>query len=155
MASQTRRLLHILDEIIRYGYEAIGAYDEAVRSLLSEPVRRRLVEFRGRHAHELSGLTQVVRDLGGDPSERPANLGVTRDDLEPIAGEAMGSEDVMQRLRRDIAIVHAKVRDRRDLEGAPQDVLGLVRRYEAELAAELAWIDRALRERAWEHPART
>ncbi len=66
-----RKIIDKLNDLIAIDYDAVSAYEAAIRRIQAPIIRDRLREFQGDHERHISDLARFVRDFGGTPRERP------------------------------------------------------------------------------------
>src|SRR5438105_12785912 len=98
MALSTEKQIEELNELIRFDYDAIGAYDSAINDIKDVAVRDPLIQFRGDHNRHVTNLSQIVRRLGGTPVEHPGLKGVVRKTMTKVAG--LGGTELTRKAMR-------------------------------------------------------
>jgi rubrerythrin len=153
MPLSTEQIIAECAALIRYDYDAIGAYDEAIEALTDYGLRAKLIEFLGDHERHVSDLSAILRRLGGDAPDKPGLGGLTRRTMDPVAGQG-SVEGTLRALLRDEEVVAEAHRQRAGRE-LPEEVLAVVRRHEENEARHREWLRETLRSRSWEEaPAR-
>lgn len=137
------------NELIRFDYDAIGAYDAAIDAMSDPPIREQLVKFRADHERHVTELSGAVRRLGGDPAERPGARGVIRKTMTKVAGLA-GEEQVLRAMRSNEEVLNNQYASRAN-DAFPADVLTIIQKNYSDEQRHLAWVESALKNRVWEH----
>ena len=137
-----------LNDLVRFDYDAIGAYDEAIAGISEPTIRDQITRFRGDHERHVTELSAEVRRLGGTPPERPGARGILRKTLTKVAG-LVGTEAVLRAMRSNEEVLSKQYGERVKLD-LPQDIMALVRRNLSDEQRHLTWIEQALHNRLWE-----
>jgi uncharacterized protein (TIGR02284 family) len=148
MALSNDRIIDELNDLIRFDYDAVGAYDEAIDSIKEIAIRDQLVRFRGDHERHIRDLSERVRKLGRQPPERPGVRGVVRKTLTKVAG-LVGTEATLRAMRSNEEVLNKQYAARVNLE-FPPDLLQLIQRNYSDEQRHLAYIEQALQGRIWE-----
>jgi uncharacterized protein (TIGR02284 family) len=149
MAADHKRVIEECCDLIRFDYDAIGAYDEAIQALHEEVVRGPLTQFRADHQRHVVDLSAIVKRLGGDPPQHPGVRGVLRKTLTKMAG-LLGAESVLRAMISNEEMVNKQYAKRAELTLFPDEVIQVIKKNFADEQRHLAWMQQALRERAWE-----
>jgi uncharacterized protein (TIGR02284 family) len=148
MALSTDKQIEELNELIRFDFDAIGAYNEAIAHVKEESITQPLVQFRGDHERHVSDLSAIVRRLGGQPVDRAGFKGVVRKTMTRIAG-LVGTESVLMAMKSNENVLNKTYAHHAALD-FPSDILDVIKRNYADEQRHLAWIEQALRTRLWE-----
>lgn len=148
MALSTDKIIDECNDLIRFDYDAVGAYNEAIDHLSEEHIRQQLIAFRGDHERHITDLSALVRRLGGEPPEMPGLRGIVRKTMTKIAG-LVGTEATLRAMRSNEEVLNKQYANRCNLD-FPQDVLQLIQRNYGDEQRHLAWVVRALDMRLWE-----
>lgn len=136
-ATQTE-FIDALVSVIRLDYDAIEAYDEAVRRIDDADWRANLVRFKADHVRHTEELGAIVEELGGTPPDGPGAKRLV------TAGKV-----VMADLMGDKAILQAMKTNEDDTNAAYERLAG----HQHKLAAAADAVERGLaderRHRAW------
>lgn len=149
MALETNEVIEECNDLIRFDYDAIGAYDEAIDSIPEPILRESLIRFRSDHERHVIDLSAIVQRLGGNPPEKPGARGVLRKTLTKVAG-LMGTETVLEAMRANEEVLNKQYASRANL-AFPDDVLAVIARNYNDEKRHLAWVEQQLRDRTWEH----
>ncbi len=148
MALTTEKIIEELNELIRFDFDAIGAYDEAIEHVKEAIVSEPLTRFRADHVRHTAELTAIVRRLGGTPVEKPGIKGVVRKTLTKIAG-LVGTEAVLRAMKSNEEVLN-KTYSHHSMMEFPRDILDVIERNYADEQRHLAWVEQTLTTRAWE-----
>ena len=140
-----------LNELIHWDLDAVGAYNEAIESVLEPMIRDPLIQFRSDHQRHIADLSQVVRELGGKPPRKPDLKGMARRAMTKVAG-LVGTETVLHAMRSNEEAIN-QAYDHHLQFGFPQDVLDLIRRNFQDEQRHFEWVTQILRARPWETQA--
>src|SRR5690349_3281230 len=126
MSLGTKEIISECNDLIRFDFDAIGAYNEAIEKLDIPTIKAQLVEFRADHERHVTELSQVVRRFGGSPAERPGARGIVRKTMTKIAG-MIGTESVLNAMKSNEKVLNEQYGKRLQM-GFPADVLELIQR---------------------------
>jgi uncharacterized protein (TIGR02284 family) len=148
MALTNEQILDELNDLIRFDYDAIGAYDEAIAGISEPTIRDQITNFRGDHERHVTDLSAIVRRMGGTPPEHPGARGLIRKTLTKVAG-LVGTEAVLRAMKNNEEVLNRQYKNRSRL-AFPNDILQLVQRNFSDEQRHLAWIEQAIQNRLWE-----
>ncbi len=148
MALSTDKIIEELGELIRYDYDAIGAYNSAINDIKELPVRDPLIQFRGDHERHVQELSAIVRQLGGSPPENPGLKGVIRKTMTKAAGLG-GTELTLKAMKSNEEVLNKTYAHHLTLD-FPDDIKAVIRRNYQDEQRHLAWVEQALQSRLWE-----
>lgn len=148
MALTTEKMIEELNELIRFDYDAIGAYDEAIDSIKEAMINEPLQRFRGDHHRHVTELTAIVRRLGGKPVEKPGVKGVVRKTMTKVAG-LVGIEATLKAMKSNEEVLNKTYQHHSQMD-FPRDILDVIQRNFADEQRHLAWVEQTLNTRAWE-----
>jgi uncharacterized protein (TIGR02284 family) len=148
MALSTEKIIEELNELIRFDYDAIGAYDEAIDDIKEAMIRDQLVLFRGDHQRHVSELSVIVSRFGGTPPTRPGIKGVVRKTMTKVAGLA-GTEATLRAMKSNEEVLNKTYIHHASMD-FPADVLDRIRRNLDDERRHLAYIEQCLIDRPWE-----
>jgi uncharacterized protein (TIGR02284 family) len=151
MALSTDKQIEELNELIRYDYDAIGAYDAAITDVEEVAVRDPLIQFRGDHDRHVINLSEIVRRLGGTPVDKPGLKGVVRKTMTKVAGLG-GTELTLKAMRSNEEVLN-KTYSRHLTLDFPDDIKEVIRQNYADEQRHLAWVGQAIQNRLWESGA--
>src|SRR6476620_5733478 len=78
MALSIDKQIEELNELIRFDFDAIGAYNSAINDIKEIQIRDPLIQFRGDHERHVQNLSAIVIRLGGKPVDTAGFKGVVR-----------------------------------------------------------------------------
>lgn len=134
----------MLEHLIALDFDALEAYDQAIRRLESDKFRQQLTEFRADHERHIRELQPVVRELGGDPpneADFKAVLAKGRVVLADLGGDAAILR-AMKTNEDDTNTAYDRARGRVDVPTYVHDMLA---RNQADEHRHRAWIEATLR----------
>jgi uncharacterized protein (TIGR02284 family) len=148
MALSTDKQIEELNELIRFDFDAIGAYDSAINDIKEMTVRDPLIQFRADHERHVMNLSEIVRRLGGTPVEHPGLKGIIRKTMTRVAGLG-GTEATLKAMRSNEELLNKTYAHHLGLD-FPEDIKTVIRQNYGDEQRHLAWIDQALQNRLWE-----
>jgi uncharacterized protein (TIGR02284 family) len=148
MALSIEKQIEELNELIRFDFDAIGAYDAAINDIKEMTIRDPLKEFRGDHERHVMSLSEIVRRLGGAPVEHSGVAGVVRKTMTKVAGLG-GTELTLKAMRSNEEVLNKTYAHHLSLD-FPEDIKEIIRHNYGDEQRHLAWIDQALQNRLWE-----
>jgi uncharacterized protein (TIGR02284 family) len=148
MALTTDKIIEELNELIRYDYDAIGAYNTAIDDIKELSAREPLREFRGDHERHVLELSALVRGLGGEAAEKPDIKGVVRKTMTKMFGLG-GTEGTLKAMRSNEEVLNKTYAHHLTLD-FPDDIKEVIRRNYQDEQRHLAWVESALQTRIWE-----
>jgi uncharacterized protein (TIGR02284 family) len=153
MALSTQKIIEELNELIRFDFDAVGAYDEAIAHIHEAVVTEPLTRFRGDHERHIAELSAIVRRIGGKPVDKADFKGIVRKTMTKIAG-AIGTEAALMAMKSNEDALNKAYAHHATMD-FPKDILDVVQRNYADEQRHLAWIEQALRTRLWEQQPTT
>lgn len=148
MAIPTDQVIEECNDLIRFDFDAIGAYDQAIDAIHEANISGKLAEFRGDHQRHVTELTAAVRKLGGEPAEAPGARGFIRKTMTKVAG-MIGTEASLRAMKSNEEVLNKQYASRSNME-FPADVLEIIQRNYRDEQRHLAFIEQALSSRLWE-----
>ena len=148
MALSIDKIIDECNDLIRFDYDAVGAYSEAIDHISEEHIRQQLIAFRGDHQRHITELSALVRRFGGDPPEMPGLRGIVRKTMTKVAG-LVGTEATLRAMRSNEEVLNKQYANRSNLD-FPPEVLQLIQRNYGDEQRHLAWVIQALDLRLWE-----
>jgi uncharacterized protein (TIGR02284 family) len=134
----------MLEHLIALDYDALEAYDAAIRHLSNEDFKQQLAEFREDHERHIRELQPIVRDLGGDPPSEgdfKSVLAKGRVTLADLGGDAAILR-AMKTNEDDTNEAYDRARGRTDV---PEYLHHMLVRNQADEHRHRAWIEATLR----------
>ena len=105
MALTIDKQIEELNELIRFDFDAIGAYDSAIDDIKETHIREPLVQFRGDHQRHVRSLALIVTRLGGKPVDAPGFKGLLRKTMTKAAGLG-GAELTLKAMRSNEEVLN-------------------------------------------------
>jgi uncharacterized protein (TIGR02284 family) len=144
----TEKIIEALGELIRYDYDAVGAYNAAIAGIKEPSARDPLLQFRGDHERHLAELSAIVARLGGKPPASPGLKGIVRKTMTKVAGFG-GTELTLKAMRANEEVLNKTYAHPLTLD-FPDDIKDIIRRNYMDEQRHLAWVESALQTRLWE-----
>ena len=148
MALSIDKQIEELNELIRFDFDAIGAYNSAIADIKETQIRDPLTQFRGDHERHVQNLSMIVARLGGKPVDAPGFKGVVRKTMTKVAGLG-GTELTLKAMRSNEEVLNKTYAHHLSLD-FPDDIKQLIRQNYADEQRHLAWVEQALQSRLWE-----
>jgi uncharacterized protein (TIGR02284 family) len=148
MALSSDKIIEELNELIRYDFDAVGAYNSAITDIKELSVRDPLIQFRGDHERHIQDLSLIVTRFGGKPVDAPGFKGVVRKTMTKVAGLG-GTELTLKAMRSNEEVLNKTYAHHLTLD-FPDDVKEVIRRNYGDEQRHLAWVEQALQNRIWE-----
>ena len=149
-AMDLNKMLERLNDLIALDYDAVGAYEAAINRIDVESLRTSLREFQRDHERHIQELSRVVTQLGGKPRKKPDAKGFILKGFTAVTS-MMGNEAALQAMRGNELLTNRTYRMALDEEWSNETRAIIERNYSDE-QRHLAFIEQALRNRAWEQP---
>jgi len=64
------KVITFINDLIALDLACAAAYEVSAKACKDQEIRNKLLEFKGDHDRHVSELSEVVRDMGGEPIER-------------------------------------------------------------------------------------
>jgi uncharacterized protein (TIGR02284 family) len=148
MALSSDKIIEELNELIRYDFDAVGAYNSAINDIKEIPVRDPLIQFRGDHERHIQDLSAIVVRIGGKPVDAPGLKGVVRKTMTKVAGLG-GTELTLKAMKSNEEVLNKTYAHHLTLD-FPDDIKEVIRRNYGDEQRHLAWVEQALENRVWE-----
>lgn len=133
----------LLNGLIRLDYDAIEAYEAALKRLEGEVLRTRLVGFLEDHRRHTRELSVRVHEMGGLPATRPGLMRVLVEGTVVIGG--LGHDKgILRAMSKNEAIVNRTYEAALEKLSADSPVYDLVRRNREDERRHKDWIDSVL-----------
>ena len=132
-----------LDNLIRLDYDAIEAYDAAINRLETPEYRRAMEKFRDDHARHTRDLSELVRKLGGNPSDGPGPMAMMTKGKVVIGG-LMGEKAVLFAMKANEIVTNTSYEHAIDVVRDRADALAVVEKNREDERRHKAWIDETL-----------
>jgi len=148
MPLERAKIIEELGELVRYDYDAIGAYNAAISDVKEMQIRDPLIQFRGDHERHVQELSAIVRQLGGQPPENPGVKGVIRKTMTKLVG-LTGTENLLKAMKSNEEVLNKTYAHHLTLD-LPTEIIEVLRRNYGDEQRHLAWVEQALQSRLWE-----
>jgi uncharacterized protein (TIGR02284 family) len=148
MALTTLKIIEELNELIRFDFDAVGAYASAIDDIKEMRVRDPLLQFREDHERHILELSGIVRRRGGRPVDAPGFRGLMRKTMTKVAGLG-GTELTLKAMRSNEELLNKTYAHHLSLD-FPDDIKEVIRRNLGDEQRHLAWVEHALVNRLWE-----
>jgi uncharacterized protein (TIGR02284 family) len=148
MALSIDKQIEELNELIRFDFDAIGAYDSAIDDINEIPVKNPLMQFRADHQRHITELSAIVTRLGGQPVQSPGAKGFFRKVMTKTAGLG-GTELTLKAMRSNEELLNKTYAHHLSLD-FPDDIKAVIRQNYGDEQRHLAWVEQALQARLWE-----
>ena len=148
MALTTQKIIEELNELIRFDFDAVGAYGSAIDDIQEIAVRDPLIQFRGDHERHILELSGIVARLGGTPVDAAGFKGMVRKTMTKVAALG-GTELTLKAMRSNEEVLNKTYAHHLSLD-FPDDIKEIIRRNYGDEQRHLAWVERALISRLWE-----
>jgi uncharacterized protein (TIGR02284 family) len=148
MALTNDEVIEECNELIRFGYDAIGAYEEAIDAISEPSLKEQLAAFLDDHERHVRELTALVMSLGGSPPEQTDGRGVIKATMMKVEG-LIETELVVMAMHSNEEVLNKEYASRANGD-FPKDVLKVIQRNYGDKKRHLAWVDEYLRFRVWE-----
>jgi len=151
MTLPNEKMVEELGELIRFDYDAIGAYTAAIEDVRESEIREFFVRFREDHERHVIDLSAIVRRLGGIPPTKPDLKGFMRKTMTKVAalGGMKGTLEAMKSNEKVLSERHAV---HLSFEW-PSDVRETIEQSYDDAKQHLAWIEHALETHSWDKPS--
>lgn len=121
------KLVDQLNKLIELEYDAIGAYEEAVKRLESRTLASTLDSFLTDHRRHLTELTEEVIRLGGKPkTSGDAKRVLTKGKV--VLGDIIGDRGIIQAMDSNEKVTNHKYEEALKMRGLPSTVLTILER---------------------------
>ena len=148
MALSHDKIIEELNELIRFDFDAIGAYDTAISGIHEPAARDPLVQFRADHERHIVELSAIVRRLGAKPVDKADLKGLARKTMTKIA-ELGGTELVLKAMHSNERVLVKAYMHHQSLD-FPEDIAQLIHKNFMDEERHFAWVESALQSRIWE-----
>jgi uncharacterized protein (TIGR02284 family) len=122
-----KKLIDQLNKLIELEFDAIGAYEEAVKRLESRELAATLDTFLADHRRHLTELTEAVLRLGGRPKTKGDAKGILTKG-KVVLGDIVGDRGIIKAMDSNEKETNAKYEAALKLRGLPPNVLSLLER---------------------------
>ena len=151
MALSHDKTIEELNELIRFDYDAIGAYDTAISGIHEPAARDPLIQFRADHERHIVELSAIVRRLGAEPVDKPDLKGLARKTMTKMA-ELGGTEMILKAMHSNERVLVKAYMHHQSLD-FPTDIAQVIHKNFRDEERHFAWVESALQSRIWESAA--
>ena len=148
----TNDLVRALNDLVALDLDAVEAYQSAIDRIDAVPLRERLREFQGDHQRHVRELSECVMRFGGKPRRRPDVKGFFLKGFT-AATSMMGDGNALSAMRGNEELTSRTYRKALE-QSWPADLREMIERNYADEVRHLAFVEEALRTRAWEGAAK-
>lgn len=143
----SEKAIEVMNDQIHLDLDAVTAYDEAIAGCDSQDIKDQLGIFKGDHERHVTELSAMVRQYGGTPAERTDIKGFFIKAFTKLASH--GDRSALFAMRGNEKLTNKSYENalKNDL---PDDVRALLERNLSDERRHLAWIEEAIRSRAYE-----
>jgi rubrerythrin len=139
----TDKTCDLLNGLIKLDFDAIAAYEAALRRLDGEGVRRRLAEFTEDHRRHTRELSDQVSQLGGTPANGPGLMRILVEGTVVMGG--LGHDKgVLRAMSKNESIINGSYEAALEKLSADSPAYDLVRRNREDERRHKDWIDSVL-----------
>ena len=142
------KIVEELNELIRFDYDAVGAYDTAIAGINELQVRDPLIEFRADHERHIIELSAIVRRLGAEPVDKPDLKGFARKAMTKVA-ELGGTEMILKAMHSNERMLVKAYMHHQSLD-FPIEIAHVIHKNFLDEERHFAWVESALQSRIWE-----
>lgn len=142
MTLPNETMVEELGELIRFDYDAIGAYTAAIDDVRESEIREVFVRFREDHERHVLDLSAIVRRLGGTPPTKPDLRGFMRKTMTKVAGLG-GTKGTLEAMKSNERVLSERYAYHRSFEW-PSDIRQAIDRGQEDEKRHLTWIEQAL-----------
>lgn len=146
---ESQQLIKNLTDLAQVDYDASRCYDQAIAAVEAPSVHDTLIRFRNDHDRHFMELAALVRQFGGTPPQREADLtGLLTKGMTSIA--SLASADAAIKAME----INEKLINSRYMEAvkwdAPAAILHLLESFYADERGHLEYFEHALATKLWE-----
>lgn len=137
-----KQVCELLNDLIKLDYDAIEAYEAAVKRADDDTLRNRLMEFLQDHQRHTQNLGQEVRRLGGSPADSAGMMRLLTEG-SVLLGAFMEDRGVLKAMSKNEAVTNRAYE--RALEKLGNHPAGaVVQQNRDDERRHKAWIDQQL-----------
>ena len=137
-ATDSKKLVIHLNDLIELDYDAIAAYQAAIDRLENSSYKGKLAEFRGDHQRHITELGELVRKEGGTPQE-------DGDAKKVVLANLAGDEAILKAMKTNEEQTNSKYENAVEA-GYPEPVHSVLQRALSDEQRHKAWIEATLGE---------
>lgn len=146
----TKQVNKKLSKLMQLDVDAVRAYDQAIQNIDVATVRDNLSTFKSDHERHIEDLSAAIRRNGGTPPERKPDVkGFFIEGFTSIRSKS-GTEGALKAMQGNEKLTNKTYQDALDSD-LPADMRAIVKRNREDERRHLEYIEKALRDRVWEH----
>lgn len=149
MAVETKKLIDQLEDTRQLDIDAVEAYGEAIKRIDHATIRDRLIEFRADHERHITELDGCIRQLGGMPKKRKADLKGFLIEGFTALRSAIGIEGALKAMRSNEKLTNRRYGEA-VTHGFPADIQRILENGRDDEKRHLAYIEDCLAQKTWE-----
>ncbi len=143
MAQDMSKLIDKLNDLIALDYDAVNAYESAIKRINSQQIREPLRQFQADHERHIRDLSAVVSQMGGKPRQRPDSKGFFIQAFTAVTS-MMGDRAALMAMRGNEQLTN-RTYDKALVDSVwPQSVRELIERNRDDERRHLAFVEQAL-----------
>ena len=147
--ADTKKLVSTLNDLIQLDVDAVNAYEQAIKRIDVPQIAEDLEMFKGDHERHITELSQVVRQMGGEPPKHSPDVKGYLIEGFTALRSATGTEGALKAMRSNEKTTNKKY-DKALSEAMPAEIEALVRRNRNDERRHLEYLENALGNRMWE-----
>ena len=136
------RVCDLLNDLIKLDYDAIEAYEAAVKRTDDQTIRNRLMEFLQDHQRHTQNLGEEVRRLGGTPADGAGMMRMLTEG-SVLLGAFMEDRGVLKAMSKNEAVTNRAYEKALDKLGS-HPAAAVVQQNRDDERRHKAWIDQKL-----------
>jgi uncharacterized protein (TIGR02284 family) len=144
---ETKLLIESLNKLVHLDFDAISAYDQAIKHCEHQLVSQQLTLFRGDHERHVTELSALITRLGGTPSQKHSVMGFAIEGFAAITSHGTHSSLMAMKGNEQLTNKTYAAALKTDL---PPEARSVVQRNYVDEQRHLAWIKDALDKKIWE-----
>ncbi len=137
---ENNEILIEIDALFKLESSTVGAYDQAINKVTDIKIRTDLQQIKKDHQHHLAALTQISKNLGGDPY---AQEQVPMTEGFKALNSVFGTKAALEAMRLYEKLTNKRYRQTSEMD-LPGDIKGLLQVNYSEERRHLALIESAL-----------
>jgi rubrerythrin len=139
-AAPLDEVLEGLNDLLRFDHDAIGAYEIAIERLENRAYSSRIASFLGDHQDHIRRLNDLIRELGGSPTNEPHATAPLKQALQAL-GDAGGDKGLLITWRaNELQMMTKYERYVRDAARWPAHVRQVVEENARDEERHYAWV---------------
>lgn len=144
-----KEAVETLSALIQLDIDAASAYGQAIDNIEPAEIHRQMVRFRGDHERHIVELSELVRQLGGNPPERRRDIkGFFIEGMTMIRSMS-GTVGALKAMRTNERLTHRLYEKALANETLSETVRALVRKNRDDEQRHLDYIEAILTQQPW------